>query len=395
MYNGKTVVLGVTGSIAAYKAADLASKLTQAGVNVDVVMTESASKFVTPLTFRSLTHRPVFTDLFKESSDWNIEHVALAERADVVVIAPATANTIAKTAHGFADDLLSCIVLATVVPTLVAPAMNARMYENPITQDNLAKLRERGFSIIEPAQGYLACGESGSGRLADIEDIMGALFEVLGRNDDLSGKRIVVTAGGTQEPIDPVRCITNHSSGKMGYALAQAARDRGSKVTLVTAPTALSIPAAIEVIKVQTAIQMQEAVLQATDTADALIMAAAVADYRPSFSADRKIKKGSTSLSLELSKNPDILSGVRGNLIKVGFAAESDDLKKNALSKLRAKNLDIIVANDITIPESTFGADTNKVVIIEREGQVEELPLMPKSQVAHKILDKVRDRLGT
>jgi phosphopantothenoylcysteine decarboxylase/phosphopantothenate--cysteine ligase len=287
--------------------------------------------------------------------------------------------------------MLCCAVLATKAPIILTPAMNVNMYENPITQDNLAKLRSRGFNIVEPAYGALACGEIGRGRLADTEHILAALCQVLGRKGDLAGKQVIVTAGGTQEPVDPVRHISNRSSGKMGYALAEAARDRGAKVTLISAPTALPTPIGVEVIQVQTALQMREAVLKAAPKADALIMAAAVADYRPATTAESKLKKGAAPrLTLELIRNPDILSEVKGDLIKVGFAAESEDLIQNATAKLKEKRLDLIIANDIT----SIGADTNKVVLIDRQGNKQDLPLLPKSEVAHKILDKVVEMLA-
>ena len=390
MVKDKTVVLGVTGSIAAYKAAELASKLTQAGAKVDVVMTKCATEFVTPLTFRSITHRPVATDMFANPDEYDIEHIALAERAEVVVIAPATANIMAKLAAGIADDMLCCTVLATKAPVVLAPAMNVHMWENAITQENLTKLRNRGFKIVEPGYGALACGETGKGRLADVEDILAAIRRILDRKSDLAGKHVVVTAGGTQEPIDPVRLICNRSSGKMGYALAEAARERGAKVTLISAPTTLPAPDGVEMVQVQTALQMREAVLKAVPGADALIMAAAVADYRPATAAKSKLKKEEFPLmQLDLIRNPDIISEVKGNLIKVGFAAESENAVQNATVKLKNKGLHLIVANNITEAGSGFGSDTNKVVLIDARGNVDELPLMPKSEVAHRILDKV------
>ena len=389
MLTDKTIVLGITGSIAAYKAADLASKLAQAGARINVVMTEAATKFVTPLTFRSLTNRPVVTSMWELSSEFSIEHVSLADAADVVVIAPATANAIAKLAAGIADDMLTATVLATRAPVIIAPAMHANMFQNPPTQDNLAKLRARGFTITGPAYGRLASGDTGPGRLAETQQIIDTISEVLARSHNLTGKRIVVTAGGTQEPIDPVRFIGNRSSGKMGLALAEAARDRGAKVTLITAPSHLPEPAGIEVIPVRTAAEMKRAVTRAVKKADALIMAAAVADYQPRSYATSKIKKESLSLTLELTRTPDILAEVKGNFLKVGFAAESKDLVANARKKLAQKGLDLIVANDITEPESGFGADTNKVTIINREGKVESLPLMTKREVAERILDRV------
>ncbi|MBT9169049.1 MAG: Coenzyme A biosynthesis bifunctional protein CoaBC [Syntrophomonadaceae bacterium] len=389
MISGKTIVLGVTGSIAAYKAAEIASQLTQAGAKVNVIMTKAATEFITPLTFRSLTGRPVVTEMFDLTSEMSVEHVALAQAADIVVIAPATANIIAKLTAGIADDMLCCTVLATKAPVVIAPAMNVNMYENPITQENLTKLRARGFIIVGPASGWLACGETGMGRLADIDEIIGTIKQVLGKKGDLAGRKIVVTAGGTQEPLDPVRHISNRSSGKMGYALAEAARDRGAKVILVTAPTALPSPVGVEIINVRTTQEMYEAVKKAVTKADALLMAAAVADYRPSKVSESKIKKTIPTLTLELERTPDILGTVKGDFIRVGFAAESENLIENARSKLHQKQLDLIVANDITAPDSGFGTDTDRVVIIDRDGKVEELPLLPKREVADRLLDRV------
>ena len=389
MLANKTIVLGITGSIAAYKAADIASKLTRAGASVEVVMTDSATRFVAPLTLRSITGRPVVTDMFELASEFSIEHIALAEVADVVVIAPATANIIAKLSAGIADDMLACTVLATKAPIILAPAMNVNMFENPITQENLSKLKARGFTIVDPACGRLASGKIGLGRLAEVDEIIATINQVLGRSGDIAGKRIVVTAGGTQEPIDPVRHIGNRSSGKMGYAVAEAARDRGAVVLLITAPTSLPQPAGIEVVRVRTAAGMKEAVAEAVAQADVLIMAAAVADYQPQSVAEAKIKKDSPSLTLELIRTPDILAEVKGNFIRVGFAAESEDIVANAKQKLEKKQLDIIVANDITDADSGFGADTNKVTLISRDGKVETLPLLSKREVADKILDRV------
>jgi phosphopantothenoylcysteine decarboxylase/phosphopantothenate--cysteine ligase len=386
----KTVVLGVTGSIAAYKAVELASQLTQAGARVEVIMTEAATEFVAPLTFRNITGRPVVTKMFELASEYSVEHVALAEAADVVVIAPATADIIARIAVGIADDMLCCTVLATKAPVIVAPAMHAAMYDNQVTQDNLAKLKAHGFIIVGPDYGRLASGGIGLGRLVDVNEILGTICQVLGRTRDLAGRRIVVTAGGTQEPIDPVRCLTNRSSGKMGYALAEAARDRGAKVVLVSAPTALPRPGGIEVANVGTAQEMYEAVKKAVAKADALIMAAAVADYRPKKVSKSKIKRErASSLTLELERTPDILTEVKGKFLHVGFAAESENLVANAKAKLDKKRLDLIVANDITARGSGIGADTNQVVIIDRKDKVEKLPLLPKREVADRILDRV------
>jgi len=393
MLADKTIVLGITGSVAAYKAADIASKLTQAGAKVEVVMTEPATKFITPLTLRSITGGAVVTDMFDLVSQHNIEHIALGEVADVVVIAPATASLIAKLAVGIADDMVTLTVLATKAPVIVAPAMDVNMFDNPITQENLNKLKARGFTIVDPRYGRLASGKVGWGRLADVDKIISTITQVLGRSSDLKGKRMVVTAGGTQEPIDPVRHISNPSSGKMGYALASAARDRGAKVTLITAPTSLPEPVGVEVIQVRTAAEMKKAVAKAVAKADALIMAAAVADYQPKTTAKAKIKKETPGLTLELVRTPDILAEVKGDFIRVGFAAESEDVVANAKKKLQKKQLDLIVANDITDTSSGFGADTNKVTLISRDGKTEKLPLMSKREVADKIMDRVVELL--
>ena len=394
MFSNKTIVLGVTGSIAAYKAAEIASRLTQAGAKVNVIMTKEVIQFISPVTFRAITGRPVVTEMFDLASEFSIEHVSLAEAADVVVIAPATANIIAKLAAGIADDMLCCTVQATKAPVLIAPAMETNMYNNPITQDNLSKLKARDFVVIGPATGWLASGKEGLGRLADIQDIIGSIRQALGRSGDLAGKYIVVTAGGTQEPIDPVRYISNRSSGKMGYALTEAARDRGAKVTLVTAPSSLPEPVGVDVVKVGTAQEMYQAVGNVTSKADALIMAAAVADYRPKKAAKDKIKKGKAGLTLELECTPDIIGSVKGNFIKVGFAAESSNLVENAREKLKQKRLDFIVANDITASDSGFGTDTNRVTIVDRKGKVDNLPLLPKQEVANKVLDRVVEFLA-
>jgi phosphopantothenoylcysteine decarboxylase/phosphopantothenate--cysteine ligase len=389
MLNNKTIILGITGSIAAYKAAEIASQLTQAGAKVNVIMTEEAIQFLSPVTFRAITGRPVVTKMFDLASEFSIEHVSLAKAADIVVIAPATANIIAKLAVGIADDMLCCTVLATRAPVLIAPAMETNMYNNPVTQDNLSKLKAHGFVIIAPTKGWLASGKEGLGRLADTNAIIDSIRQVLGRSGDLAGKHIAVTAGGTQEPIDPVRYISNRSSGKMGYALAEAARDRGAKVTLVTAPTSLPEPVGVDIIQVNTAREMHQVVEKIANQADALVMAAAVADYHPTKAVKNKIKKGRAGLTLELECTPDILGSVKGNVIKVGFAAEISNLVENAKQKLKQKGLDFIVANDITASDSGFGADTNQVTIIDRKGKIENLPLMSKREVADKILDKV------
>ncbi|OGO07582.1 MAG: phosphopantothenoylcysteine decarboxylase [Chloroflexi bacterium RBG_13_57_8] len=395
MLNGKTIVLGITGGIAAYKAADLASKLTQAGAKVETVMTEAATRMITPLTLRNLTHRPVVTDMFAPASEWSEEHIALAEAADAVIIAPATANSISKLAAGIADNMLGCVVLATKAPVIIAPAMNDVMYHNAVTQENIEKLRDRGFRIIEPEYGRLASGKTGKGRLPETAKLIEAIEKAMGQKRDLEGRHIVVTAGGTREPIDPVRHIGNRSSGKMGYALAEAARERGAEVTLISASVALPDPAGVGIVKVTTAAEMKKAVAGAVKKADALLMAAAVADYRPEAAARAKIKKETKAdLTLKLVKTPDILSEVKGTFIKVGFAAESENLVVNAKKKLTAKGLDMVVANDITAPDAGFDVDTNRVVIIDKKGKAEELPLMSKREAADRVLDKVKGMMG-
>ena len=391
----KRVILGVTGSIACYKALDLASKMVQAGALVDTVMSYGATQFVTPLAFRSITHREVVTDLFDTNSTYSIEHIELAQQADIVVIAPATAHCIAKLAAGLADDPLTTTILATTAPLLVAPAMDGGMFSHPATQENLAKLRQRGVMIAGPASGRLASGLIGTGRLLETPELLGHIAYALGKDGDLAGKTIVVSAGGTMEPIDPVRVITNHSSGKMGYALAEAGRDRGAKVILVAAPTGLPDPALVEVVAIKTAQEMCDAVLERVKGADALIMAAAVADYRPTTEADQKIKKASADLTIDLAKTTDILEAATGDFVKVGFSAETQNLVSNAKIKVGSKNLDLIVANDVTDPDSGFGIDTNKVTLIDRDLNVEELPVLTKYEVGHRILDRVSKLLGS
>ena len=388
----KTVVLGVSGSIASYKAADLASRLTQLGAAVDVVMTPAATRFITPLALRSLTRRKVYVDMFDPDSELAEEHVELARRADAVVVAPASASTIARLAHGLAEDMVSLTVLATTAPVLVAPAMDAQMFQHPATQANLETLRARGVTVVGPVEGRLASGRVGLGRMESPENIVGALRYVLGRaGGDLAGRRVVVSAGGTREPIDPVRFISNYSTGKMGYALAEAARDRGADVTLVsTVAATMPCPYGVRVVPVETVAQMREAVLDACRDAHALIMAAAVSDYRPARRADQKIKKGEgQGLTLELVKNPDFLLEVPDSVVKVGFAAETENLLANAGEKLRKKRLDLIVANDVTAPGAGFAVDTNLVTILDPQGGAEQLPLMTKYEVSHRILDRV------
>ena len=388
----KRIVLGVTGSIACYKAADLASKLVQSGALVDTVLTEAAREFISELTFKSLTHREVHTSLYSPNSNLSINHVALAESADLIIVAPATANTIAKIANGISDDVLTTTILATTAPIIIAPAMDANMFDNPATEANVTTLIGRGFFIAGPAEGRLASGLMGKGRMIEPFDIMGAASMLLGKDGDLSGKKIVVSAGGTEEAIDPVRNITNRSSGKMGYAIAEAARDRGAMVSLVAAPNHLAKPIGISVTNIQSAEDMKKAIEDECLEADALIMAAAVADWRPLEKLDSKAKKDkSDHWSLELVKNPDIVAGINSSkLIKVGFAAESENLVENSKTKIESKNLDFIVANDITAADSGFSVDTNRVTIIHPDGTTEVLPLMSKYDVGHSILDRVK-----
>jgi len=385
----KHVVLGVTGSIACYKALDLASKLMQAGALVDTIMSYGATQFVTPLAFRSLTHRVVVTDTFDPDSEYSVEHVALAHQADVIVVAPATVHCIAKLALGLADDPLTTTIVAAKCPLVVAPAMDGNMFDHPATQANLATLKERGAVIAGPGIGRLASGLSGVGRLLETPELLGHISYAMGKGGDLAGRIVVVSAGGTMEPIDPVRVITNHSSGKMGYALAEAARDRGADVVLVTAPTSLADPALVKVVQVRTAEEMGQAIQEHVTKADALVMAAAVADYRPTETAGQKIKKADDDLNISLAKTTDILKSAKGNFVRVGFAAESQNLVENAKAKVGSKNLDLIAANDITAEGSGFGSDTNKVTLIDRDLVVEELPLLSKYEVSNRILDRV------
>ena len=383
------VLLGVTGSIAAYKAVELARELSRQGVQVRVMMTPAATRFVTPLTFEALLNSTVVTDLFQGGDAGPIPHVSLAAEAEARIIAPARADCLARLAHGLADDIVSCTAMAFSGPLVIAPAMHENMYLNQATQANIGLLRDRGAVIVGPESGDLASGGRGSGRMSPVGTIAGWVLKTLGRTGDLAGRRLVISAGGTQEPIDPVRCVTNRSSGKMGYALASAARDRGAHVILVTAPTALEPPAGTEVVRVVTAQQMCEATQAAVRHADALIMAAAVADYRPAHPADDKIKKDHHTLEIALERTVDILGTVEGTFVRVGFAAESSELERNARAKLSGKRLDLIVANDITASDGGFGSEDNRVTILDREGGVDRLPLLSKREVADRVLDRV------
>lgn len=386
--DGKEIILGVTGSIAAYKAVEILRELTGRGAAVTVVMTESAQRFVSPLTFETLSRRPILTDLFALDYDKQIGHVATGGRADLYLIAPATANTIAKLAHGIADDFLTNLYLSCTCPVLLAPAMDREMYAHPTVQENLTRLKARGVHVLETEYGELASGLIGRGRLADLLTICGEVEGLLTHQEDLQGETVLVTAGPTQEPLDPVRFLSNRSSGRMGFAIAQAARDRGAHVLLVSGPTSLPTPPGVTRTDVTTAEEMLHAVLGQLDATTILIMAAAVADYRPSTHAPKKMKK-QESLTVELLRNPDILAEAgrqKESRILVGFAAETEDLVSNAREKLQKKHLDLIVANDIRVG---FGGETTRVTILDRQGQVEELPELSKREVAHQILDRV------
>ncbi|MBI3173588.1 MAG: bifunctional phosphopantothenoylcysteine decarboxylase/phosphopantothenate--cysteine ligase CoaBC [Chloroflexi bacterium] len=399
----KHILLGVTGSIAAYKAADLASKLTQAGAQVDVILTTAAEKFVTPLTFQSVTGRRAYTDSDLWGGEAHVLHVGLGHSTDLLVIAPCTADTMAKLAHGLADNLLTVTALAATCPLVIAPAMDGGMFDAPATQANLATLIERGATIVGPAEGHLASGLLGKGRMSEPAEVLGRIRMALGKKEKLADKKIVVTAGGTQEPLDPVRVLTNHSSGKQGYALAQAALDLGADVCLISTPTALTVPVGARLVPVRTAEEMKNAVLAECADADALVMAAAVADFRPKHVAADKMKKRDGIPQIELEAAPDILKAVAGfrlalseaegskkrPRVVLGFAAESRDLLDNASEKLKSKNLDLIVANDISTVDAGFGAETNRVTLLFADGRKESLPLMDKSEVAEVILRTV------
>jgi len=394
---GKVLILGVSGSIAAYKGAEIASRLIKEGADVHVIMTPSAAKLVGPATFRAITSNPVLADVFDEPRAREIAHVALPERADAFLIAPATANIIGKIAHGIADDMLTTAVMAARCPMILAPAMNTRMWTNPIVVANVDRLRSFGFTIVEPESGRLACGEEGVGRLADVERIVGiALAAVCGKAADLVGMRLLVTAGPTRERIDPVRFISNYSSGKMGYAIAEAAAARGATVTLISGPTQLETPADVRRVDVESAEEMLNAVLSEFPEADIVISPAAVADFTPRRRATDKIKKTKQATVLELEPAPDILArlgDIKGNKVLVGFAAETENLEDNARRKLNDKHLDLVVANDVSDPLSVFGSDTNSVTLIARDGEVQRWPRMSKREVADRILDYIKNNL--
>ena len=391
MLKNKQIVLGVTGGIAAYKAVELLRLLTKAGASVQVIMTRSATEFVTPLTFQTLSMNPVHTELFNLISEQEIGHISLADRADLFIIAPATANVIGKLANGIADDMLTTTVMATKAPVLIAPAMNVNMYENPLYRENEARLRSHGYLFVDPAKGLLACGWEGQGKMQEptviFEEGVAALTP-----KDLAGVRLLVTAGPTREEVDPVRFVSNYSSGKMGYALASVARRRGARVTLVSGPTCLAEPWGVDTIQVSSAREMQAAVETHGAGCDVIIKAAAVADYRPVARSAQKVKKNGERITLELEHNPDILAALgrtKGNRLLVGFAAETANLLEHAAKKLQEKNLDLIVANDVSQPGAGFNVDTNIVRLLYRDGRVEELPQLAKTEVAGIILDRV------
>lgn len=392
----KCVVIGVTGGIAVYKALDVISALRKKDIEVHVIMTESASKFVNPLTFQSISQNMVVTDMFAEPKAWEIQHISLAQKADLMLIAPATANVIGKISNGIADDMLSTTVMATKAKVLIAPAMNTNMYQNPIVQNNISKLKDFGYKFIEPASGRLACGDIGIGKLADVNAIVERVIEELeDKEQDLLGKKVLVSAGPTIAPIDPVRYITNRSTGKMGYAIAKEARDRGAEVILVSGPTNLEPPKNVKIINIKTNEEMKKEILQNFKWADIVIKSAAVADYKPKEYSKEKIKKGEGDLNICLTRDNDILKflgEIKTHQVLVGFAAESDNVLENAERKLKNKNLDFIVANDITSSDTGFGSEDNKVVILSKNNEKLELEKMSKKKVASNIFDMILEK---
>ena len=392
----KCVVIGVTGGIAVYKALDVISALRKKDIEVHVIMTESASKFVNPLTFQSISQNMVVTDMFAEPKAWEIQHISLAQKADLMLIAPATANVIGKISNGIADDMLSTTVMATKAKVLIAPAMNTNMYQNPIVQNNISKLKDFGYKFIEPASGRLACGDIGIGKLADVNIIVERVIEELeDKEQDLLGKKVLVSAGPTIAPIDPVRYITNRSTGKMGYAIAKEARDRGAEVILVSGPTNLEPPKNVKIINIKTNEEMKKEILQNFKWADIVVKSAAVADYKPKEYSKEKIKKGEGDLNICLTRDNDILKflgEIKTHQVLVGFAAESDNVLENAERKLKNKNLDFIVANDITSSDTGFGSEDNKVVIISKNNEKLELEKMSKKEVASNIFDMILEK---
>ncbi|GAA0231063.1 bifunctional phosphopantothenoylcysteine decarboxylase/phosphopantothenate--cysteine ligase CoaBC [Metaclostridioides mangenotii] len=397
MLNGKTVVLGVSGGIAVYKSCDIVSKLKKLGLNVHVIMTESATEFVSPLTFQSLSQNYVVSDMFAEPKTWDVEHISLAKKADLFLIVPATANVIGKIANGIADDMLTTTVMATKAPILLAPAMNTNMYENVIVQKNIEFLEGLGYNFVEPDSGRLACGDIGSGKLANVDTIVSRVVDMLNVEQDLKGQKIVVTAGPTVERIDPVRYLSNRSTGKMGYSIATEAAKRGAEVTLISGPTNLKAPNGLsKYVQIESAEDLYKAVVDNFDDNKVFIQSAAVADYRPNEYSVKKIKKSDDDLVINLGRNKDVAYEIGKNKkdkVLVAFAAETNDLVKHAKGKITKKNLDFIVANDLTQEGAGFKADTNIVKIIDREGSIEEYPIMKKEEVANIILDKVKNIL--
>jgi phosphopantothenoylcysteine decarboxylase/phosphopantothenate--cysteine ligase len=386
------VVLGVTGCIGAYKACEVLRELQRRGADVHVVMTQAATRFVSPMTFEALSHHPVFHDQWALGENGDIRHISLADDAELLLVAPATANILGKFARGIADDALSTLYLATRAPLVVAPAMNVNMFDHPAVQENLATLRARGVQVVEPGEGYLACGWLGRGRLAEVGAIVDAALARLARGRDLAGETVLVTAGPTVEDLDPVRFVSNRSSGAMGYRLAEAARDRGARVILVSGPTALPEPRGVTFVSVRSAVEMQRAVGAHASEATVVVAAAAVSDYAPAQASRSKLKKTDGPMKLELVRTPDILKGLgesKGSKLLVGFAAETEDLVENARRKLEGKNLDLIVANDVTAPGAGFGTPTNSVVLLRRDGQRRDVPLASKREVAERILDEL------
>lgn len=396
MLSNVNIVLGVTGGIAAYKAVDVVSRLKKLGANVDVIMTKSATKFVTPLTFQSLSQNFVTVDMFAEPKKWEVEHISLAQKADIFLVAPATANVIGKVANGIADDMLTTTIMATRSKVIFAPAMNTNMYRNPIFKENMEKLKGLGYEFIKPASGRLACGDYGEGKMAEPVDIV-EYIKMHFAKKTLLNKKIIITAGPTIEKIDPVRYITNFSSGKMGYALAIEAKRRGADVILISGPTNLDTPEGIKVVNINTTMEMLKAIEEYFDETDVLIKAAAPLDYRPEAVSDKKIKKQDGSLSIKFVRNPDILAHfgkLKKKQILVGFAAETNDVIENAIKKIKIKNLDFIVANDVTMENAGFRSNTNIATIIDKEGHTYNYPQMSKEELAKIILDKVEDLLS-
>lgn len=394
MLKGKTIVIGVSGGIAVYKVCDVVSRLKKLNATVHVIMTEAATEFVAPLTFQSLSQQPVVVDMFEKIGKWDIEHIALAKAADIFLVAPATANIIGKMVNGIADDMLSTTVMATKAPVLVAPAMNTNMYKNPIVQNNIKRLKEFGYNFIEPESGRLACGDMGKGKLANVDTIIEAIKMELVKNQPMKGLKILITAGPTRESLDPVRYLTNHSSGKMGYAIAEAAILKGAEVTLISGPVTLKEPSGLKTfIQIETANEMFQAVKDNLKDQDIVIKSAAVADYRPEIYHDRKIKKSDEDLKLQLTRNPDILKWIgmhkEDHQIIVGFAAETNDVMENGIKKLKAKQTDLMIINDITRADGGFRSDTNKVTLVRKNGKQKSYPVMPKKDLAHIILENI------